>query len=126
MYNNPYYQPQRFQQPIQPQYVPQSDTQIPQYTPQFIKQPGLLGKSVANIEVVNAADIPLDGSISYFPLTDGSAIITKQLCNDGTSKTVIYKPVEEEKTTGYVTFDELDKIIEELKKEIIEFKSKEN
>ena len=50
------------------------------------------GKSVESLEVAKAIDIPIDGSISYFPLTDGSAIITKQLQMDGKSKTVIYKP----------------------------------
>ena len=46
----------------------------------------LNGKSVDSLDVVKAMDIPLDGSISYFPLTDGSAIVSKQLQNDGTSK----------------------------------------
>ena len=40
-------------------------------------------------------DIPLDGTISFFPLTDGSAIVTKQIQMDGTSKTIIYKPSDE-------------------------------
>ena len=35
------------------------------------------------------------GSVSYFPLTDNSAIITKQLQQDGTSKVVVYKPISE-------------------------------
>ena len=51
---------------------------------------GLQGKSVDNLEVVKSTDIPLDGSKSYFPLTDGSMIATKQLQSDGTSKIVIY------------------------------------
>ena len=38
---------------------------------------GLLGKLVDSVDVVKAIDIPLDGSISYFPLTNGTAIITK-------------------------------------------------
>ena len=67
-----------------------------QYQPQQIyKQIGLQGKSVDSIDVVKAMDIPLDFSISYFPLTDGSAIVTKQLQTDGTSKTVVYKPIED-------------------------------
>ena len=53
-------------------------------------------------------DIPLDGRVCYFPLTDGSAIVTKQVQSDGTSKTVVYKPVEENKKESpkYVTFDD--------------------
>lgn len=83
---------------------------------QFNNQVGLLGKVVDSIDVVKAIDIVLDGSINYFPLVDGSAIVTKQLQNDGTSKTTIYKPVDEENKniSTYVTFDELDKKIDEL------------
>lgn len=104
---NPMYQPQmqRVQQVEQPynQYVPQ-----PMY-----KQPtGLQGKSVDSIDVVKAMEIPLDGSISYFPLTNGTAIITKQLQTDGTSKTIVYEPVKEEnkeQKPQYITADELTK-----------------
>ena len=56
----------------------------------------LQGKIVDNAEIVKVTDIPLDGSTSYFPLTDGSAIVTKQLQGDGTSRIVVYKPVIEE------------------------------
>ena len=124
---NPYYQQQRFQnteqQPMMTTY---------QQPMQLTKPSYLLGKSVDNIDVVKATDIPLDGSISYFPLTNGTAIITKQLQNDGTSKTIIYKPIEENTndTPTYVTFDdlkkELSKIdltdIEDLKDELKELK----
>lgn len=106
---NPYYtQPQRFQptEPIQP-----INTQ-PYIPPQTHNtQQVLLGKSVDSIDVVKAMDIPLDGSISYFPLTDGSAIVTKRLQNDGTSKTTVYRPVVDENETStptYVTFEDLD------------------
>lgn len=33
----------------------------------------------------------MDGSVSYFPVADGSAIVSKQLQTDGTSKIQIYK-----------------------------------
>lgn len=100
-----YYQPFNpyFRQPMQPQMqrMPQMDQQYQNYnqqipTPQPVyKQPiGLQGKSVDSIDVVKAMDIPLDGSISYFPLADGSAIVSKQLQMDGTSKTIIYEPVK--------------------------------
>src|SRR5574344_1797941 len=71
----------------------------------------LNGKQVESIDVVKAMDIPLDGSISYFPIADGSAIVTKQLQTDGSSKTIIYKPiegVEEAKQTTYITSEELE------------------
>lgn len=109
MYNNynPYY-PNRFQAPVQPQFMDNIQ--------QITKPVGLLGKSVDSVEVVKAMDIPLDGSISYFPLTDGTAIVTKQLRTDGTSKTIVYRPVteEEKETPKYVTFDEFNKTIKKL------------
>ena len=121
-------------QPVQ-QPIEQNIPQYPQ--PQIINKPlGLLGKSVDSIDVVKAMDIPLDGSISYFPIADGSAIVTKQLQPDGTSKTVVYKPIEEEKSKNgnYITLEELQKEIKkienpdfkeeikEIKKEIKEIK----
>lgn len=108
-YNNPYYmQPQAYRPTITPQ--PQQ-----LYTPQPVQ--GLQGKSVDSLEVIKAMDIPLDGSTSYFPLIDGSAIVTKQLQQDGTSKITIYKPIEAEEaiTTKYVTTEELENKINGIK-----------
>ena len=75
----------------------------------------LQGKQVDSVDVVKATDVPFDGSISYFPLTDGTAIVTKQLQTDGTSKLVVFKPIEEEKETKrYITSEELEKAINGL------------
>ena len=74
----------------------QQPQQMPRQNPQIYKSQnttGLQGKVVDSLDVVKATDIPYDGSISYFPLTDNSAIITKQLQQDGTSKVVVYKPI---------------------------------
>lgn len=115
MYNyNPYYGQQPYTQPryqpIEPQYV----TQQPK---------GLLGKSVDSVDVVKAIDIPLDGSVSYFPLTDGSAIVTKQLQMDGTSKIMVYKPlIEQKETVKTISYEEF----EELRKEVIMVKDRLN
>lgn len=131
MYNNNYYQPPRnlgvqtnYQQPIyQPMY------QVP------ISQPtssGLQGKIVDSIETAKNQDIQLDGSISYFALTDGSAIVSKQLQADGTSKTTIYRPISEEQVElpKYATLDDIKKEInnidlseiDDLKEEIRDLK----
>lgn len=135
-YNQPF---NRVQQPM-----PQT---IEQFAPQQQiqnKPMGLLGKSVDSIEVAKVMDIQLDGSTSYFPLTDGTAIVTKQLQNDGTSKTIIYRPVQDEETKiekKYVTTEELTTAIsgidlsdiedlkdelDELKKQIKELKKNKN
>lgn len=79
----------------------QQSQQIPKQNPQMFKPQNpvsLQGKVVDSLDVVKATDIPYDGSISYFPLTDGSAIITKQLQQDGTSKVLVYKPILENET----------------------------
>lgn len=135
MYNNygamPYYQPfipqQRQPQESYPQSY-QQGVQNFQHNPQNYPQ-GLQGKSVESVEVVKAMDIPLDGSISYFPLTDGTAIITKQLQQDGTSKIITYKsteqPTQAKDQPKYITDKELKEAlaaepdtIKELKEEI--------
>ena len=131
MYNNNYYQPPRnlgvqtnYQQPIyQPMY------QVP------ISQPtssSLQGKIVDSIETAKNQDIQLDGSISYFALTDGSAIVSKQLQADGTSKTTIYRPINDEniELPKYATLDDIKKEInnidlsdiDDLKEEIRDLK----
>ena len=78
---------------------------------------GLQGKTIDNIDVVKATDIPLDGSISYFPLADNSAIVTKQLQSDGTSKIIVFKPVLDEKKIEqpkYITENDLKEQIKSL------------
>lgn len=105
-YNNQFYnqsmiQP-RYPQPIEPQ-------------PIMPKPMGLNGKVVDSIDTVKGMDINLDGSISYFPLADGTKIITKQLNMDGSSKMVVYEQVKENiKEVKYITSDELDKAIKKI------------
>ena len=129
--NNNYYQSPRnlgvpsYQQPIYQQPI----YQVP------ISQPtssGLQGKVVDSIETAKNQDIQLDGSISYFALTDGSAIVSKQLQADGTSKTTIYRPINEEQVEipKYATLDDIKKEInnidlseiDDLKEEIRDLK----
>lgn len=111
-YNNQFFNPQS-----QNRYQPM-EMSMPQQNPaqgQINRSNGLSGKLVDSIDVVKAIDIPLDGTISYFPLTDNSAIVTKQLQTDGTSKTVVYKPVDNKTTeVKYVTQEDIDKAIKKI------------
>lgn len=126
-YMNRFYGQQQANMP-QPMEMP-----IPQQTMPQMALNRLNGKQVDSIEVVKATDISLDGSVNYFPLIDGSAIITKQLMKDGTSKLTIYEP-KKEKDIKYVTSDEFNKKVknyedleeqlEDIKKELKEIKSK--
>ena len=100
-----------------PYFNPYFNTPQPQTTMPNMRFNSLQGKSIDNLEVVKAMDIPLDGSISYFPLVDGSAIVTKQLQQDGTSKITIYKPIEAEEsvTTKYATIEDIEAQIKNIK-----------
>lgn len=144
-YQQPNIYPQPFgyqQQNAQPIKNPQTEQYNQPQQPQQVQQPQqmykqalfLQGKSVDSVDVVKAMDIPLDGTISYFPLTDGTAIVTKQLQQDGTSKTIVYKPISEnekqKEEKKYITQQDLDNAIgnidlsdiEELKEDFDEFK----
>ena len=87
-----------------------------QNTPQMAlnRQNILYGKQVDSLEVVKAIDIPLDGSVSYFPLANGSAIVTKQLQQDGTSKITVYEPNTQKEDTKFATIEDIDKRIEKI------------
>lgn len=144
MFGNPYYNnPQPRYQPMYNSLNNQTQQQLNQQFMQPIQSvnPALLGKMVDSVEVVKATDILLDGSISYFPLVDGSAIVTKQLQSDGTTKMIIYKPIDEKEkeVIKYATIDDVEKAvsdidlsdvvdlkedIKELKKEIEKLKNK--
>lgn len=136
-YTDPYF-PQQVQQP-KPMEQYQGFAQVPPQ--QVYNKPvvSLQGKLAESLDVIKATEVSFDGTISYFPLTDGSAIITKQLQPDGTTKMVTYKPtIENEKVEmpQYITSDELkealekieikdySKEIEELKKQIEKLKDK--
>lgn len=143
MYNNygytPYYQQRYAGLPQQPMQQPMAQQQ--QVIP--VNQNNLIGKQVDSIDMVKAIEYPLDGSISYYPLTSGEAIVTKQLQLDGTSKMIIYRPVEEDKKSipKYITKEDLESVLDDygvnglddikddlkaLKKEIKDIKGKKN
>ena len=98
--------PQTMELPQQPQSMPQIG----------LNRAFLSGKQVDSIDTVKSMDIPLDGSISYFPLTDGSAIVSKQLQTDGTSKVIIYRPSQEEKKEAikFATLEDLEEAINDI------------
>lgn len=108
-----------------------SNMQMPQQYTQPVYRPlGLQGKVVDNLDVVKAMDITMDGSMNYYPLADGTAIATKQLQQDGTSKVVVYKPVvdNEEAQPKYITAEDLksfnDKELKEMKDDLKTLKRK--
>ena len=86
---NPYMQRmenlQQFQQAIQPQAQMQGANN---FTP--------LGKIVDSVDIVKATDIPMDGSMYYFPKADGSEIFGKQWLANGQTRILTFKPVFED------------------------------
>lgn len=125
-FSNPYYlqnYPQSYPQGVQNFTQPQPQAQA-QIQPQTAV--ALQGKTIDNLDVAKVVEYPLDGSVSYFPLVDGSAIVTKQLQNDGKSKTVIYKPIEPEEikadTPKYATMQEVEELLKQEPKEVKELK----
>ena len=114
MYNpylNQYYGTQQMNRP-QPMEMSMQTQNEPQMA--LNRQNMLYGKQVDSLEVVKAIDIPLDGSISYFPLANGSAIVTKQLQQDGTSKITIYEPKTQKEDMKFATIEDIDKRLEKI------------
>ena len=138
MYNpylNQYYGAQQMNRP-QPMEMPMQQQTSPQMG---LNRAFLNGKQVESIDIVKNLEIPLDGSISYFPLVNGTAIATKQLMQDGTSKITIYEPKTQKEDMKFATIEDIDKRLEkldfneiddlkddleDLRKEIKEIKSK--
>lgn len=63
--------------------------------------PMLQGEVVSDYETVKAMRANLDGSISYYPSTDGEVIYTKSLNPDGSSNIRAYRstPIQQESNT---------------------------
>lgn len=83
----PYSKIQQFQQNMLP-------TQMSGANQQFQQVPnGISGKVVPAVENITANDVPMDGSIAFFPRQDMSEIYAKSWNADGTIRTIVFKPV---------------------------------
>ena len=91
----PYNPMQRFQEQQLPQ---QTVQQMPQQQNLQI-QAGINGRMVATVEQIAANDVPMDGSVAFFPKQDLTEIYAKQWGADGSIKTVVYKPYTEPKNS---------------------------
>lgn len=87
-YNYPVFNPYN---PMQ-QFVPQQQfqQQIP-YQQVQQQQVGLQGKIVESSDVVKGIDIPMDGTVYYFPKADGSEVYSKRWLSNGTTEQIVYK-----------------------------------
>lgn len=94
MQMNPYQSASYSPQYSYPQYSynPMPQMQQPQRQQVF----GLSGKTIQSPENVMANDVPMDGSVAFFPMNDLSAIYAKSWNPDGTIRTSVFKPVLEQ------------------------------
>ena len=105
MAQNPYQPYSAYQQA--PQYGPYQSmymwpgqpmqAQMPAYGSQTpntgIQKPSAMSGRVVSQEAdITPQEVPMDGSFSWFPMADGSAVIGKRWNSDGTIQTVRYAP----------------------------------
>lgn len=80
---------QNYQQSLQQQPMQMNQQPIPQ---QIV---GINGRIVQAVENINANEVPMDGSMAFFPKQDLSEIYVKGWNADGTINTIVYKPYTE-------------------------------
>ena len=140
MMNNPYMQPQNpymdrmnflqnYQQNLQQPLVPTSMSGANQQAmPQQIV--GINGRIVQAVENINANEVPMDGSVAFFPKQDLTEIYAKSWNADGTIRTLTFKPVLNDKTdilsgdTEKLEFDLSEKATEGIMAKLNELSEK--
>lgn len=96
---NPYQQQQMNYNPVFTNYP-----QIAQNIPQRIQpEPQIMGKIVQNVEMITANDVPLNGSVAFFPKQDLSEIYAKSWTADGVIRTMTFKPIQNEEVSNLST-----------------------
>lgn len=127
--------PQERMAQMEQQYAQQKFSQMPAYAQQFQQNqasqiPPLQGRVVSDFDTMKALEIPLDGSVSYFPMANREYVFAKSLnLNTGNTDIDIYQKVipQNQETTQKETpqppiMDELkaylDQKFETLKKEL--------
>lgn len=78
---------QSLQQPVAGMQMPLTNQQA---MPQQIA--GVNGRIVQAVENINANEVPMDGSMAFFPKQDMSEIYVKGWNANGTINTIVYKP----------------------------------
>ena len=73
----------------QPQSVPNQNQNPPMNQP---RPQGILGRMISNPNEITPQEIPMDGSISMFPMQDGSAVYGKFWDSNGQIKTIRFIP----------------------------------
>lgn len=104
-------------------YYPQQTQQPQMSVAQQSRQTGLKGRPVSSIEEARASVVDFDGTIFYFPDLANKCIYTKQINMDGTATLNLYElkqiPVSRETNDNFVTRDEFETAINQLKAVLI-------
>jgi hypothetical protein len=101
--NNPYnilsYYPQQYtgypqylQQMQAARYQPQEQAPVQMQGTYQQQTVGINGRMVQSVENINANEVPMDGSMAFFPKQDMSEIYVKAWDANGLIKTIVYKP----------------------------------
>ena len=140
MMNNPYIQSQNpymdrmnflqnYQQNLQQPLVPTSMSGANQQAmPQQIA--GINGRIVQAVETINPNEVPMDGSVAFFPKQDLTEIYAKSWNADGTIRTLTFKPVLNDKAdilsgdTEKLEFDLSEKATEGIMAKLNELSEK--
>ena len=88
--NSPYMERMNYMQQYQQNLQPVQQQNVPVQSQQPI---GIAGRTVQSVEQITANEVPMDGSLAFFPRQDMAEIYAKQWNADGTIKTVIYRPI---------------------------------
>ena len=121
-----------YQQPMM-NYTPNYGTY--QYNPmasyQRYQQPEPThGRVVQAVETINPNEVPMDGSVAFFPKQDLTEIYAKSWNADGTIRTLTFKPVLNDKTdilsgdTEKLEFDLSEKATEGIMAKLNELSEK--
>lgn len=90
---------QNLQQPMSPTHMSGTSQQM-----------NIIGKIVDSIDVVKATDVPMDGSMYYFPKADGTEIFGKQWLPNGQTRILTFKPNLDTETNNVSNTEEKLKI----------------
>lgn len=82
-----YYQQPQFQYQQAPQ-IMQNQNRIP-----------IFGRMIGNVSEIVPNEVPMDGSVSFFPQSDYSCIYAKKWNTDGTIQTIKFVPVVDDNPT---------------------------
>lgn len=135
--NNPYQAVPMMNNNYMPMQNPYADRMnFLQNYQQSLQQPmpqqttGINGRVVQAVENINANEVPMDGSMAFFPKQDLTEIYAKSWNADGTIRTLIFKPILNDKAdilsadTDKLEFDLSEKATEGIMAKLNELSEK--